>query len=114
MVPSHAMSDTPARDLDLAALEEAASSIVSLASATLRKRFATGIKADHVEFKDKHQRDPVTAVDRAIEQVVRTELRARFPSHGILGEEGTGDALDSEFLWVLDPIDGTANFAGGL
>jgi myo-inositol-1(or 4)-monophosphatase len=72
------------------------------------------VAADQVEFKDKHQRDPVTAIDRAIEALVRTELRARFPGHGILGEEGTGDLVDSELLWVLDPIDGTANFAGGL
>ena len=114
MVPSQMMSGTPAPDLNLAALEDAASAIVSLAAVTLRERFAAGIKADQVEFKDKAQRDPVTAVDRAIEQLVRTELHSRFPAHGILGEEGTGDAVESEFLWVLDPIDGTANFAGGL
>lgn len=114
MVPSQSMNDTPARDLNLSALEDSASAIVRLAAETLRERFAAGVKADQVEFKDKHQRDPVTAVDKAIEQLVRTELRARFPTHGILGEEGTGDAIDSEYLWVLDPIDGTANFAGGL
>ncbi|MGE3270628.1 MAG: inositol monophosphatase [Chloroflexota bacterium] len=108
------MSDRPAEHLDLTSLEDAAAGIVALAAATLRERFAQGIRADQVEFKDKHQRDPVTAVDRAIEAVVRGELRSKFPSHGILGEEGTGDAVESEFLWVLDPIDGTANFAGGL
>jgi myo-inositol-1(or 4)-monophosphatase len=101
-------------DLDLAALEDAAAEIVNQAAATLRERFAAGVSAEQVEFKDKHQRDPVTAVDRAIETLVRTELRARFPTHGILGEEGTGEAVDSELLWVLDPIDGTANFAGRL
>ena len=97
-----------------AALEDAAAAVVMLAASTLRDRFAAGVAPDQVEFKDRHQRDPVTAIDRAVEALVRTELRSRFPSHGILGEEGTGDAVESDLLWVLDPIDGTANFASGL
>jgi myo-inositol-1(or 4)-monophosphatase len=102
------------RHLELAALEDAAAAVVMLAAATLRDRFATGVRPEQVEFKDKQQRDPVTAIDRAVEALVRTELRTRFPTHGVLGEEGTGDAVESELLWVLDPIDGTANFASGL
>jgi len=102
------------RQLELTALEDAAASIVMLAAATLRDRFAAGVAPEQVEFKDKQQRDPVTAIDRAVEALVRTELRSRFPTHGILGEEGTGDSVESELLWVLDPIDGTANFASGL
>jgi myo-inositol-1(or 4)-monophosphatase len=108
------MHDPIRADLDLAALEQAASDVVSLAAATLRERFAAGLSAEQVEFKDRHQRDPVTAVDRAIEALVRRELKQRFPHHGILGEEGTGEAVEAELLWVLDPIDGTANFAAGL
>ncbi|MCC7367652.1 MAG: inositol monophosphatase [Chloroflexi bacterium] len=108
------MDETPVDVLDLAAVEAAACDIVMLAAATLRERFAGGIRAEQVEFKDKQQRDPVTAVDRAMEALVRGELRRRYPAHGILGEEGTGDAITSELLWVLDPIDGTANFAAGL
>ena len=107
--------DTPAdRVPELASFEQAAAEVVSLAASILGERFAAGIAADQVEFKDKHQRDPVTAVDRAIEALVRSELRARFPGHGILGEEGTGEGIGAEWLWVLDPIDGTANFAAGL
>jgi myo-inositol-1(or 4)-monophosphatase len=102
------------RHLELAALEDSAAAIVLLAAATLRERFAAGVAPDQIEFKDKQQRDPVTAIDRAVEGLVRSELRTRFPDHGILGEEGTGEAVDSRFLWVLDPIDGTANFASGL
>jgi myo-inositol-1(or 4)-monophosphatase len=85
-----------------------------LAAETLRARFAAGVAPDQVEFKDERQRDPVTAIDRAVEALVRRELQTRHPTHGILGEEGTGDAVESEYLWVLDPIDGTANFAAGL
>lgn len=95
-------------------MEQSAAEVVSLAAAVLRERFAAGVAAEQVEYKDKQQRDPVTAIDRAVEALVRNELRARFPEHGILGEEGTGEAVESDFLWVLDPIDGTANFAAGL
>ena len=102
------------RHLELAALEDAAVAVVMLAAATLRDRFAAGVRPEQVEFKDEQQRDPVTAIDRAVEALVRAELKSRFPTHGILGEEGTGDAVESDLLWVLDPIDGTANFAAGL
>jgi myo-inositol-1(or 4)-monophosphatase len=108
------MDLTLARDLDLASLEAAAAEVVGLAAAVLRERFAAGVAADQVEFKDKHQRDPVTAIDKAVEALVRREILKRFPGHGMLGEEGTGDAIDSPLVWVLDPIDGTANFAAGL
>jgi myo-inositol-1(or 4)-monophosphatase len=101
-------------DLDLASLEESAADVVSLAAGVLRERFAVGVAADQIEFKDKQQRDPVTAIDKAVEAMVRRELQSRFPTHGMLGEEGTGDAIESQLVWVLDPIDGTANFAGGL
>jgi myo-inositol-1(or 4)-monophosphatase len=104
----------PVRHPDLASLEQSAADVVSLAAGVLRERFSAGVAADQVEYKDKQQRDPVTAIDRAVEALVRTELRARFPTHGMLGEEGTGEAIESDFLWVLDPIDGTANFAAGL
>ena len=52
-----------------------------------------------VEFKDEKQTDPVTETDRAIERLVGGELRAAFPDHGILGEEGTSEALAGEYLW---------------
>lgn len=108
------MDLTGEHDLDLASLEESAAEVVTLAAGVLRERFAAGVAADQIEFKDKHQRDPVTAIDKAVEAMVRRELQARFPAHGMLGEEGTGDAIESQLVWVLDPIDGTANFAGGL
>jgi len=95
----------------LADMEKAASDIVTRAAHVLREKLRGEIA---VEFKDKHERDPVTAVDRAVEALVRDELRQRFPDHGVLGEEGTGEGIDGRFVWVLDPLDGTANFAAGL
>lgn len=96
---------------ELAGFEDAAAEVAARAAGLLREKLRSRIA---IEFKDKHQRDPVTAVDRAVEALVRDELRGRFPSHGILGEEGTGEAISSEYVWVLDPLDGTANFAAGL
>ena len=68
-----------------------------------------------LEFKGKKQDNPVTALDRDTETFLRQELRRAFPDHGLLGEEHADDiASDAEYVWVLDPIDGTANFASGL
>ena len=58
--------------------------------------------------------DLVTSVDREIESCLRGRIRERFPEHAILGEEQDLDAGSSEWTWVLDPIDGTLNFATGL
>lgn len=58
--------------------------------------------------------DVVSAADRAAEQLILDRLSARFPSDGILGEEGAYVAGSSGRRWVLDPIDGTWNFLAGL
>jgi histidinol-phosphatase len=58
--------------------------------------------------------DPVTEADRAAEAAIRHRIRAVFPSHGVLGEEYGSDRLDAEFVWVLDPIDGTKTFIAGM
>src|ERR1043165_1041164 len=58
--------------------------------------------------------DPVTAADRAAEQVMRALIREHFPSHGIIGEEFGEERPDAEYCWVLDPIDGTKSFISGM
>src|ERR1700681_1030069 len=58
--------------------------------------------------------DPVTAADRAAEQAMRTLIREKFPAHGIIGEEFGPERRDAEFVWVLDPIDGTKSFISGM
>jgi myo-inositol-1(or 4)-monophosphatase len=68
-----------------------------------------------MEFKGKKQDSPVTALDRDTETFLRTELRNVFPDHGLLGEEHADDIAEAaEYVWVIDPIDGTMNFASGL
>lgn len=58
--------------------------------------------------------DPVTAADRAAESAMRTLIRRTFPEHGIIGEEFGAERADAEYVWVLDPIDGTKAFISGM
>ena len=58
--------------------------------------------------------DPVTAADRAAEDAMRALIRRQFPAHGILGEEYGSERTDAEYVWVLDPIDGTKSFISGM
>ncbi len=58
--------------------------------------------------------DPVTEADKGAEAAIRKAIAARFPDHGVIGEEYGEDRPDAEFVWVLDPIDGTRAFISGL
>ncbi len=61
--------------------------------------------------------DLVTEADIASERLIVNAIRARFPRHSILSEEGLGDpavtARDTSWLWIVDPLDGTVNYAHG-
>ena len=63
---------------------------------------------------DKPDLSPVTAADRAAETAMRRLIAARFPEHGIIGEEFGPEREQAEFVWVLDPIDGTKSFISGV
>lgn len=65
-----------------------------------------------VEFKS--DASPVTAADRGAEELMRKMIGERFPDHGIIGEEHGSDRPDAEWVWVLDPIDGTKSFITGV
>ena len=58
--------------------------------------------------------DPVTAADRHAEAAMRRMIGAAYPDHGIVGEEYGSERADADFVWVLDPIDGTRAFITGL
>src|SRR3982750_3423837 len=68
----------------------------------------------HIKVDDKPDLSPVTAADRAAEEAMRRLIGARFPDHGIIGEEFGRDRENAEFVWVLDPIDGTKSFISGV
>jgi myo-inositol-1(or 4)-monophosphatase len=58
--------------------------------------------------------EPVTAADHAAETVMRALIHRSFPDHGIIGEEFGSERADAEYVWVLDPIDGTKSFIAGM
>ena len=95
-------------------LEETCAELARKAGALLRERFGNILD---VEFKDKAKElDPVTSADKDSQELLKAEIEASFPDHGILGEEDVDgeDAVSPDFLWVLDPLDGTTNFLNGL
>ncbi len=66
------------------------------------------------EMEIKGNLSPVTATDKAVEACVREMIASAYPTHGIMGEEYGNVAPDREYVWVIDPIDGTKQFAAGL
>jgi myo-inositol-1(or 4)-monophosphatase len=82
--------------------------IARAAGAKLREFYAQGVTTEY-----KGDVDIVTVADRAVEAYLQDALLTAFPSHGIYGEEGARDRLDSEYRWYIDPLDGTTNFAHG-
>lgn len=64
-----------------------------------------------VTMKNNDPKDIVTAVDVAVSNFLVSELKKEFPSYGIYSEEGSGQIEEGEYVWVIDPIDGSANFS---
>ncbi|HEV7820265.1 MAG TPA: inositol monophosphatase family protein, partial [Burkholderiales bacterium] len=78
---------------------------------TILPFFRTSLSIDNKAIG--HDFDPVTEADRAAEAVMRRLIKANFPQHGIVGEEFGNEREDAEYVWVLDPIDGTKSFISG-
>jgi len=57
---------------------------------------------------------PVTPIDQQVELALRVAIKEAFPQHGIVGEEYEDVGSDSDYIWVLDPIDGTMSFVAGM
>ena len=79
---------------------------------TILPFFRTSLLVDNKSKS--HDFDPVTEADRAAEAVMRRLIKANFPQHGIVGEEFGSEREDAEYVWVLDPIDGTKSFIAGV
>jgi inositol-phosphate phosphatase/L-galactose 1-phosphate phosphatase/histidinol-phosphatase len=67
-----------------------------------------------VDVLDKADASPVTIADREAEAAMRRLINAAFPQHGIFGEEYGVERAEADFVWVLDPIDGTKSFISGV
>ncbi|HVM94541.1 MAG TPA: inositol monophosphatase family protein [Terriglobales bacterium] len=67
----------------------------------------------HVKIEYKGSADLVTIADRQSEALILERIRREFPSHDVMGEEGTRIETGSDYKWYVDPLDGTTNFAHG-
>jgi histidinol phosphatase-like enzyme (inositol monophosphatase family) len=85
--------------------------LAAIAAAQTLPRFRAGVTAEH---KGGERFDPVTLADREAEAALRRRIEAAYPDHGIVGEEYGDDRSDADFVWVLDPVDGTRAFIAGL
>lgn len=65
------------------------------------------------EVELKSDQTPVTVADRRAEEIIKGILLEAFPDHGFYGEESGKDQADADYLWLVDPIDGTKSFVGG-
>ena len=96
---------------DIAALERIAVGIVREAGALARRRRAEGV---HIAATKSAAADIVTAADREVELLIRARLAELRPEDGFLGEESGAEHGTTGITWVVDPIDGTVNYAYGI
>src|SRR5262245_41992602 len=74
----------------------------------VKRYFRTGFG-----IETKSDKSSVTIVDREAEATIRKLIAARYPDHGVIGEEYGADRSEVEYVWILDPIDGTKSFITG-
>src|SRR5579884_3924892 len=86
--------------------------LAAVSGETIRPFFRSTLGVDNKSLSGGF--DPVTAADRAAETAMRALIKRTFPAHGIVGEEFGAERPDAEYVWVLDPIDGTKSFICGL
>ena len=86
--------------------------LATVSGETIRPFFRTALGVENKSRSGGF--DPVTAADRAAEAAMRALIKKTFPEHGILGEEFEAERPDAEYIWVLDPIDGTKSFICGM
>jgi myo-inositol-1(or 4)-monophosphatase len=77
-------------------------------------RTALGVENKSESGSGSGRFDPVTAADRSAEVAMRALIKRNFPGHGIIGEELGNENPDAEYVWLLDPIDGTRAFITGM
>jgi len=111
---NHTFEPDSARDL--LTIEALAADLAALAGREIMAAFGTIFT---VRYKTGARdapslRDPVSEIDRNVEILIRERLAERFPDHGIIGEElAERPGRNSDFVWAVDPIDGTTNFVNG-
>ena len=83
---------------------------VALQAATSARELILSYYNGHFDIEIKADQTPVTVADRAAERLIRETISSTYPEHGIFGEEYGSENKDTEYLWLIDPIDGTKSF----
>lgn len=94
--------------MELDTIRNFAEVLADTSGTIIRQYYRTSFTID-----DKQDASPVTIADREAEQAVRDLIKARYPDHGIIGEEFGIENPDAYYQWVIDPIDGTKSFMIG-
>jgi myo-inositol-1(or 4)-monophosphatase len=116
MTPTASNADIdPAR---LAEFETLAAEFARIAGAEIVAARSRAVAVRYKELPGAEEgaplwRDPVTQVDHDVEVLMRARLAERFPDHDVIGEEIETERAGTDFLWAVDPIDGTTNFVNG-
>jgi myo-inositol-1(or 4)-monophosphatase len=113
------MTETAPRDIDVAELREIeriAVELATLAGAEIRAALGSMIAVRYKGESPENTlwRDPVSEIDQRVEGLIRVRVAERFPSHDVIGEEMVERlGRTHDYIWVVDPIDGTTNFVNG-
>ncbi len=101
--------------MTLSGLEPQIAEMLDFAQTTVTQARAVALKwfRQAPEIITKADESPVTIADRSVEQFLRDAILQRYPEHGMLGEEFGLSHLDAQYLWSIDPIDGTRSFISG-
>ena len=101
------------QDSNIFEIEKRAIQFARQAGSMLNDRFGTPLQ---VEYKNSDTKDPVTNVDKEVEEFLVKAISNHYPEHGVIGEESPDDKnlVAPEWVWVLDPLDGTKNFLNSL
>jgi inositol-phosphate phosphatase/L-galactose 1-phosphate phosphatase/histidinol-phosphatase len=102
LVDTQVIDTCPSEFIDFS--HEVADTVGRVHRRNFRKYFSIEIKPDG---------SPVTQVDKESEQLVRQMIMEKFPDHGVIGEEFAPHQADADFVWVVDPLDGTQLFIMG-
>src|SRR6185369_1801462 len=86
---------------------------VAATAARIAGRYQLSRFASTLDIELKGDKNLVTEVDRESERLIVEQLRSRFPDHDIVAEEGDYPQAGSPFRWIIDPVDGTTNYAHG-
>lgn len=84
--------------------------VVALQAARSARELILSYYNGNFDIEIKSDQTPVTIADRGAEQIIRKTINSAFPAHGIFGEEYGAESKDTEYLWLVDPIDGTKSF----